>query len=74
MQSIRDIGFGFRAVYYPKSFYLLGKNYEQIGDHEKALINYAKFLDMWKNADQDLPELIDAKKRFINLKQSETSI
>jgi hypothetical protein len=45
-----------------------------MGDHKKALINYVKFLDMWKNADQDLPELIDAKKRFKNLKQSETSI
>jgi serine/threonine protein kinase/tetratricopeptide (TPR) repeat protein len=74
MQSIRNIAYGFRALYYTKSYYLLAKNYEQMGDHKKALINYVKFLDMWKNADQDLPELIDAKKRFKNLKQSETSI
>ena len=66
--SIRDIGFGFRSMYLPKCYYLLGKIYEQIGDHDLALKNYTKFQKMWKNADEDLPELIDAKKRIKNLK------
>ena len=63
MQLIRDISLGLRSLYYPKSFYLLGKIYEQTGDHDLAIKNYTKFLEMWKNADEDLPELIDAKRR-----------
>jgi tetratricopeptide (TPR) repeat protein len=68
MQSIRNVGFGFRAMYLPKSYYLLGKIYEQKGDRDLALKNYKKILEMWKNADEDLPELIDAKIRYKNLK------
>ena len=67
MQSIRNTGLGMRAFYYPKSYYLLGKIYEQKGDQGLALKNYTKFLDMWKNADEDLPDLIDAKKRLADL-------
>ena len=67
MQSIRNVSLGLRAMYYPKSFYLLGKVYEQKGDSNLALKNYTKFLEMWKNADEDLPELIDAKDRLRNL-------
>ena len=67
MQSIRNISLGMRAMYYPKSIYLLGKIYEQTGDHQLALKNYTKFLEMWKNADEDLPELIDAKARLAKL-------
>ena len=67
MQSIRNTDFGFRAMYYPRSIYLLGKIYEQTGDRNLALKNYKKFLEMWKNADEDLPDLIDAKKRLANL-------
>ena len=37
------------------------------GDHNLALKNYKKNLDIWKNADNDLPELIDAKKRLAKL-------
>ena len=37
------------------------------GDHNLALKNYKKNLDIRKNADNDLPELIDAKKRLAKL-------
>ena len=57
------------ALNHPKSFYLLGKIYEQKCDRTLALKNYIKFLEMWKNADEDLPELIDAKKRLKNLNE-----
>ncbi len=70
MQAIRNTSFGLRANYYPKSIYLLGKIYEQTDDRNLAIKNYTKFLEMWKNADEDLPELIDAKKRLANLKDA----
>ncbi len=65
-KSIDNAG-GFHAVYYPKSFYLLGKIYEKKGDKKLAIKNYEKLLELWKDADQDLPELIDAKARLAKL-------
>jgi len=51
------------------SFLLLGKAYEKKGDTQLAIQNYEKFLDLWKDADKDLPDLIDAKKRLAKLKE-----
>ncbi len=34
-----------------KSFYMLGKIHEQQGNTAKAIENYEKFLDLWKDAD-----------------------
>jgi tetratricopeptide (TPR) repeat protein len=51
-----------------KSFYMLGKIWEQKGDPTKAIENYTKFLDLWKDADPGLPEVEDAKKRLAGLK------
>ena len=59
---------GFRAAYYPKSYYLSGKIYEQLGKNREAVLNYNKFLSIWKNADKDLPEYVDAKRRVEKLK------
>ncbi len=58
-----------RAIYFPKSFYLLGKIYQKKDDTQLAIQNYEKFLDLWKDADKDLPDLIDAKKRLAKLKE-----
>ncbi len=55
-------------VFYPKSFYLLGKVYEAKGDKQLAIENTEKFLDLRKDADPDLPDLIDAKHRLARLK------
>jgi len=73
LQKIKDTTMGFRATYLPKSYFILGKIYEQKGERTLALEHYAKFLDMWKNADQDLPELIDAKLRYEHLVNNELS-
>ena len=32
------------------------------------ILNTEKFLDLWKDADEDLPDLIDAKMRYARLK------
>jgi tetratricopeptide (TPR) repeat protein len=72
LQKIRNVSMGFRATYLPKSYYILGKIYEQKGNKDLALKNFTKFLDMWKNADADLPELIDAKARYKRLLENKT--
>ena len=53
---------------YALSFYALGKIYEQKGWKGKALEQYEKFLDLWKDADPGFPEVEDAKKRLAALK------
>jgi tetratricopeptide (TPR) repeat protein len=52
---------------YAKSFYMLGRIYEQKGWQGKAIENYEKFLDLWKNADQGIPEVEEAKQHLIAL-------
>ena len=53
---------------YAKSFYMLGKIYEEQGNKAKAIEHYEKFLDLWKDADPDIPEVEDAEKRVVGLK------
>jgi serine/threonine protein kinase/tetratricopeptide (TPR) repeat protein len=52
---------------YAKSFYMLGKIYEQMGKKREARKNYERFLDLWKNADSGLPEVEDARARLAAL-------
>jgi len=53
---------------YAKSFYMLSKIYEEKGWKGKAIEHYEKFLDLWKDADEGLPEVEDAKERVAGLK------
>jgi len=68
LQKINDNEWCYRSTYYPKSFYLLGKIYQKKGDKNNSEKNFEIFLNLWKNADPDLPDLIDAKKRLAALK------
>jgi tetratricopeptide (TPR) repeat protein len=52
---------------YAKSFYWLGKIAEAQKDRKKALENYGKFLEIWKDADAGQPELEDARARLAAL-------
>ncbi len=52
---------------YAKSFFMMGKIYEQKGWKGKAIESYRKFLDLWKDADPFISEVEDAKLRLIVL-------
>jgi tetratricopeptide (TPR) repeat protein len=49
---------------HPKYHYRLAKLYEQTEQLNKAINEYERFLGLWKNADKDHTELIDAKQRL----------
>ncbi len=57
-----------RRWIHPKYYYLLAKLYEEKDWKGKAIEQYEKFLELWKDADEDLPEFIDAKARLARLK------
>jgi serine/threonine protein kinase/Flp pilus assembly protein TadD len=52
---------------YPKYHYRLAKLYEETGLTGEALKEYKKFLEIWKNADKNLPEYKDAQVRLVSL-------
>lgn len=48
--------------------YELGKLYRELGDTQKAKEYYEKFLNIWKDADADIPVLVAAKAEYAKLK------
>jgi serine/threonine protein kinase/tetratricopeptide (TPR) repeat protein len=54
--------------YWIQTHYRLGRICEEIGDKAKAVRYYEDFLNIWKEADADIPMLIDAEKRLASLK------
>jgi serine/threonine protein kinase/tetratricopeptide (TPR) repeat protein len=52
---------------YAKSFYMLGKIYEQQNNKARAIEHYEKFLDLWRDADPGIDEVDDARKRLVGL-------
>ena len=49
--------------HYPLAQYHLGQAYERKGEAERARAAYRSFLQSWREADAELPEVIEAKAR-----------
>ena len=47
----------------------LAQVYEQLGDTDRARHWYERFLDDWKDADPDIPEVIEARERLASLQE-----
>jgi serine/threonine protein kinase/tetratricopeptide (TPR) repeat protein len=61
----RRIGYPLWAV---KAHYWLGKAYEQMERREEAMAKYEEFLEIWKDADEGIEEVEDARERLGALK------
>jgi tetratricopeptide (TPR) repeat protein len=55
---------------YPLVEFHLGQAYERKGKAEQARAAYQRFLQNWNGADEDLPEIADAKKELLTLRQN----
>ena len=55
---------------YARSRYWLGKIRQRTGKNVEAATDYESFLNLWKNADSGLPEVIDAQKQLAALRKS----
>jgi tetratricopeptide (TPR) repeat protein len=49
---------------YAQSHYLLGLVYQKKGEKDKARKHFKKCIDIWKDADENLPQLIEIKKQL----------
>ena len=49
---------------YPLAHYHLAQAYEQEGLSDQARVEYGRFLQIWKDADADLPEVMAARKQL----------
>ncbi len=56
----------FRLIH-PVYYYRLALLYEKTAQYHKAIEKYEGFLELWKNADENLPEIPDAKIRLQEL-------
>ncbi|MCH7549930.1 MAG: tetratricopeptide repeat protein, partial [Candidatus Krumholzibacteriota bacterium] len=58
------------AAIFSLAHYLLGKSYEAVGRSGDATDTYKTFLEMWADADEDLPARMEARARYAALQAS----
>ena len=51
----------------------LAQVYERLGNSDRARLWYERFLEDWKDADQDIPEVIEARERVVALHRVEAA-
>lgn len=64
-----DMSQGRRDLGRPKNHYYLAKLYDEKNWPGLAIQEYTRFLEIWKDAEEDLPELIDAQARLVKLEE-----
>jgi serine/threonine-protein kinase len=55
------------ALFNPRYVLEIARLVEQSGDRKGALVEYQRFLELWKSADEDLPELAEARRAVARL-------
>lgn len=68
-KQIDNPGFGVRHVIGPLAWLQLGRAQNMMGDETDARKSYETFLDLWKNADADLPIYQQAKAEYFALRE-----
>ena len=68
LMTINQVEGTARQFIHPLYHYRLAKLYEQKSWEGKAIEQYEKFLELWKDADPGLPEVADARERVAELK------
>jgi tetratricopeptide (TPR) repeat protein len=53
-----------------RGYYLLGTAYQRAGRNDEAIEQFETFLEIWKDADPELEEVPDAKRRLEKLRRS----
>jgi tetratricopeptide (TPR) repeat protein/tRNA A-37 threonylcarbamoyl transferase component Bud32 len=67
LKTIYPEGAASFAVTHAPSLHLAGRAHEALGDHRAAAASYRALLALWKNADRNIPILLDAKARLARL-------
>jgi serine/threonine protein kinase/tetratricopeptide (TPR) repeat protein len=70
-KMIDNRGLSLRHVIGPLAWLQLGRAQKMMGDEAAARKSYATFLDLWKNADPDVPIYRQAKAEFAKLPSAE---
>ena len=70
-ELIDNPGFSVRHVIGPLAWLQLGRAQKMMGDEVAARKSYETFLDLWKNADSDIPIYRQAKAEFAKLPNAE---
>ena len=55
--------------FWAKKHYKLARLYERTNQDDKARESYSRFLELWHGADDDIPEILDARIRLAALSE-----